>query len=37
MVMGRHAEQPDGMKDKGSSSSTAKLDYFLRISLVNAG
>ena len=31
MVMGHHVEQPDAMKGKGSSSSTAKLDYFTRI------
>ena len=32
MVQGRHMEQPDTMKGKGSSISTAKLDYFSRIS-----
>ena len=33
MVMGRHTEQPDTRKGKGSSISTAKLDYFSRISI----
>ena len=33
MVKGRHMEQPDTMKGKGLSSSTAKLDYFSRISI----
>ena len=33
MVMGHHTEQPDRMKGKGSSSSAAKLDYFLRIGI----
>ena len=33
MVMDHHVEQPDTMKGKGSSSSTAKLDYFSGISI----